>query len=317
MSGATDLPRHELIAASWTQAGPTAPYAGRNWSPWTFERRVAGLRRAGFSGIGLVQEDLAYILANEAAGSSREAKLHWMREVLDREGLPIVELEFLTNWMFPAGDPRRDFEQPMRALLLEAAPILGARHIKIGNFGVPVSAADLRDRFREICDEAAPAGTRIGMEIFPIDPNAQTLDQALQWCGGVENGGLFLDIWHMSHAERIDFADIAALPVAEIVGVELNDGWLPTPAEQAIFNGPDGLGFADITLNMRRLPGQGNFDLQSFIRAVAQTGFRGPWGNEILSEEFRRLPMDVAYPRVVHAASAQLDAALSDVRPLS
>ena len=64
MSGATDLPRHELIAASWTQAGPTASYAGRNWSPWTFERRVAGLRRAGFSGIGLVQEDLAYILAN-------------------------------------------------------------------------------------------------------------------------------------------------------------------------------------------------------------------------------------------------------------
>lgn len=313
MTAAAPPPRHRLVATCWTQAGPTAPYAGRNWSPWSLARRAAGLRRAGFSGIGIVQEDLAYILAHEAEGATRTERLHWVRDLLEREKMEIVELEFLTNWMLPADDPRRAMEQPMRELLLEAAAILNARHIKVGNFGIPVPAADLRDRFRELCDEAAAVGTRIGMEIFPIDPNAQTLDQALEWCGGVDNGGLFLDIWHMSHAPGIGFDDIAALDPAEIVGVELNDGWLASDEERAILDGPDGLGFADITLNMRRLPGEGNFDLRGFIGALARAGYDGPWGNEILSEEYRRLPMDVAYPRVVRTATAALDAALGSV----
>lgn len=308
--GATRHP-HKLVATSWTQSGPAAPYSGRNWSPWSFERRVAGLARAGFAGLGLVQEDLAYILSHEAHGANRRARLEWMREIVDREGIEIVELEFLTNWMLPPDDARRQMEQPMRDLLMEAAPILGVSHIKIGNFGLPASVQDLRSRFAEICDEAAAAGARIGMEIFPIDPNAQTLDQALEWCGDNPNGGLFLDVWHVSHAPRITFEDVARLDKSLLVGVELDDGWLPTPEENAILNGPDGLGFAETTLNMRRLPGQGNFDIVGFVRAVVGTGFSGPWGNEILSEEFRRLPMDVAYPRVVRAANEQLDLALS------
>lgn len=306
---------HQLVATSWTHAGPTAPYSGRNWSPWAFERRVAGVRRAGFAGIGLVQDDIAYVLANEAPGGSAEAGLHWMRDVIAREGLAIVELEFLTNWMLPRGDPRREMEEPMRRLLMDAARILGARHIKIGNFGLPVPVEDLRSRFHEICDEAAEVGARVGMEIFPIDPNAQTLDQALAWCGDADNGGLFLDVWHMSHAPGIAFADIARLDAAQIIGVELDDGWLPTPDEQAFLDGPGGLGFAETTLNMRRLPGQGNFDLAGFIRAVMATGYSGPWGNEILSEEYRRLPMDVAYPRVVRAATEQLDIAMAAAAP--
>ncbi len=309
--------RHELLATSWTQAGPTAPYAGRNWSPWSFVRRVEGLRRAGFAGIGLFQEDLAYVLANEAPGATCAAKLAWMRELLDREGIEHVELEFLTHWMLPPGDPRRQLEQPMRELLMTAARVLRARHIKVGNFGIPVDKAELRERFRQICAEAAEAGTRIGMEIFPIDPNAQTLDQALEWCGGVENGGLLLDTWHVSHAPGIGFADVARLVPGQIVGVELDDGWLPTPEERAILDGPGGLGFAENTLNLRRLPGEGNFDVTGFIRAVLETGFRGPWGNEILSEEFRRLPMDVAYGRVARAACAQLDAAMGHISPVT
>ncbi|CAN5319876.1 hypothetical protein BH09PSE3_BH09PSE3_23080 [soil metagenome] len=300
---------HQLVATSWTHTGPTLPYSGRNWSSWPLQRRAEGLKRAGFSGIGLFQDDLAYVLAFEAVGATRRDRLIWVRELLDANGLTFVELEFLVHWMLPKEDPRRIAEQPMRELLLEAAPILGARHIKVGNIGLPAADKQLRENFRELCREAEDAETRIGMEIFPIDPNAQTLDQALNWIAGPSNGGLFLDIWHMSHSAGITLADIALLDRNDVIGVELDDGILATPEEQPFFDSPWGLGFMEHTLNMRRLPGEGNFDIAGFIKAINATGFDGPWGNEILSEEFRRLPMDVAYGRAASAAIRQLDAA--------
>ncbi len=66
---------------------------------------------------------------------------------------------------------------------------------------------------------------------------------------------------------------------------------------------------------MRRIPGEGDYDVIGFIKAIAATGYGGPWGNEILSEEYRRLPMEVAYRRVFRATSRHLDAAL-DGTPL-
>jgi len=41
------------------------------------------------------------------------------------------------------------------------------------------------------------------------------------------------------------------------------------------------------------------------INALGEAGFHGPWGNEILSEEYRRVPMDAAYPRV-HRSTAKI-----------
>jgi sugar phosphate isomerase/epimerase len=36
-------------------------------------------------------------------------------------------------------------------------------------------------------------------------------------------------------------------------------------------------------LRDRRLPGDGDFDIAGFVAAVRATGFRGPWGVEVLS----------------------------------
>ncbi len=65
-----------------------------------------------------------------------------------------------------------------------------------------------------------------------------------------------------------------------------------------------------MTCNMRRIPGEGDYDVIGFIKAVAATGYDGPWGNEILSEEYRRLPMEVAYRRVHRATRQHLDRAM-------
>ena len=38
------------------------------------------------------------------------------------------------------------------------------------------------------------------------------------------------------------------------------------------------------TLDHRRLPGEGAFDVPAFIAAVHRAGYRGHWGVEIISE---------------------------------
>jgi sugar phosphate isomerase/epimerase len=185
-----------------------------------------------------------------------------------------------------------------------------ARHVKVGNFGIPVPVHALRSAFGRPCAEFARVGARVGMELYLPDPNAQTLGQALEWIEGVDNGGLFLDNWHIENMAGITHTDIGALELRNIVCVELSDGVAlgPSPSDPE-----DSIGFPSFRVqaaNMRRIPGDGDFDVAGFISAVAATGFNGPWGSEVLSEEYRRLPMQVACRRVFAASSALLDRTL-------
>jgi len=188
---------------------------------------------------------------------------------------------------------------------------LKARHIKIGNFGIPIPVRTLRNAFRRLCGEFESAGTQVGMEIYMPDPNAQTLDQALDWVRGADNGGLFLDTWHVENMEGITHADVASLDADDIVGVELSDGLVLEPRPTDYVDSVGFPSFREQAANMRRIPGEGDFDVVGFIRAVATTGYKGPWGNEILSEEYRRLPMQVAYRRVFIASMALLNQSLA------
>jgi sugar phosphate isomerase/epimerase len=60
------------------------------------------------------------------------------------------------------------------------------------------------------------------------------------------------------------------------------------------------------TADRRRLCGHGSFDLQGDIRALRAAGWTGPWGVEILSEDFRRLPVREATAAAFTTAAAQL-----------
>jgi sugar phosphate isomerase/epimerase len=300
------------IATCWMHAGPTRPFTWQNWSPWSLRSRVAELARAGFTGIGFFHEDLAFVLANEAEGADEGEKLAWIKALLDTHGITEVEVEFLTEWVHPADDPRHVGETENRRLIMAAAKALRARHIKAGNFGIPVPDKNaLRSRFHRLCDEAAEAGTRIAFEILPPDPNSQTLEQTLDWMGDHPAGGLFLDTWHVNNMDGISYADIAALPKGKLIGVELDDGLAFDEEDKAVFSRPGMPGFLDLTVNCRRIPGEGDYDVVGFINACRAAGFDGPWGNEVLSEEFRRLPMQVAYRRVFRATAQQLRLAAS------
>jgi sugar phosphate isomerase/epimerase len=42
------------------------------------------------------------------------------------------------------------------------------------------------------------------------------------------------------------------------------------------------------------LCGTGTFDVTGFVATLQQIGFTGPWGVEIISDEYRQRPLEVA-----------------------
>lgn len=286
-----------LLASMWMHGVGTTPFRGahghRNWSPYPIAERARLLSETGFSAIGFIQQDIEHILQYDLTWpESRRGKLHRLNSILQRNGIDFVELEFLTEWVLGEDDPRRQAEQEDRDLLLEAAEVLGANHLKIGNINAyPVPVSDQRTRFTQISEEFADVDTEVGLEFFPISPEVRTIETALEVTSGTDNGGLYLDLWHNTKL-GLDFENIASLSEDDIIAVEFEDGYVDTQ-----------LSFLEETINLRKLPGQGEFDISGWVEAVREAGFDGPFGLEILSEEYRRFEPEEAYPRAFNAGS--------------
>lgn len=269
-----------VVGSYWTLAGETVPPPGDGpeWSPFDFRARVERAAAVGFAGMGLWHADLRHVL--------EEYTLEEMRAILAANGIEHVELEFVEYGLLAGDrDARREGRERVE-FLLEAAEALDAHHVKFGNIGgVDVPRRRVRALFRDVADRFAAVDTAVGYEVITADVNLSGLSDALDIVGGVANGGLVLDTWH-SVKLGIPGAEIRTVPADLLVGVELNDGY------HEIDMDPD-----EETTGHRLLPGEGEFDVVAFVEAVRATGYDGPWGVEVLSEELRRLPMDEAYPR--------------------
>jgi sugar phosphate isomerase/epimerase len=276
-----------LLATCWTTAGNAAPLRGEERSPIPIRERVEAAAAAGFRGIGLLHVDLMPALDQYG--------VRGLRVLLEDNGIVDLELELLTNW-WTAG-PARHRSNQVRRDLLDAAEALGAHHIKIGP-DVSGNAWNY-DRwvteFAALATDAADAGTRIGLEFLPWS-NIKTVHDGLRLvqAAGSPGGGLIIDVWHTERAHTPP-ADLAAVPLRYIVGVELDDA----------DSEPVGTLFED-TIDRRRLCGEGSFDLPAIIDALRTAGWRGPWGVEILSEQHRLTPLQEGVTAAYRTALAQL-----------
>jgi len=54
------------------------------------------------------------------------------------------------------------------------------------------------------------------------------------------------------------------------------------------------------------VPGDGTLDLDGFVSALRAAGYAGPWCHEILSAEYRQLPMEQAYRVAYETATGVL-----------
>ncbi len=285
----------ELLALYWTTSGPTEVHYGREWSLYDFRDRCAQAARVGFAGIGLWHADIEHQLETRT--------LRDIKQIHEDAGLRYFEVEFLADFFVPPGEPARADSDRRRGLLLEAAATLDAHHIKVGNIpGTPCELGRLTEAFAELCQEAANhTAAKVVYEFMPFDVNVHSLDTALALVteAGQPNGGLAIDTWHMAKL-GIAPADLGRIPPAYLHWVELSDGQfenLPDPVDE--------------TVNHRRLPGEGEFDIPAYVEACRAAGYDGPWGVEVLSADLRSLPIEQSFQRAFETTAAQFSAGVA------
>ncbi|MET2831403.1 sugar phosphate isomerase/epimerase family protein [Mesorhizobium shangrilense] len=276
----------ELVAAYWTIAGDVYPFAPNEISPFPFARRVEAAAEAGYKGVGLIHADLQ--------ATREQIGLKEMRRILDANGMPHVELEFITHW-FSSGELKVASDK-VRRELFEAAEALGARDVKIApEFDArSIDLPHVTESFAEICQDATRYGTSIALEVMPFS-NVSTLETARALVEGAAqpNGGLLLDIWHIGRG-GIPYEAVAKVPGQYVVSVELDD------ADAEVV----GTLWED-TIYQRRLCGEGVLDPPAFIDAVQKTGFDSFYSVEVISKKHRVLPLEEAARQSFETTMAQ------------
>lgn len=285
-----------ILGSYWTLATGTAPLV-KELCDHDIRDRVECAARAGFTGMGFWHADLEVL--REALGFAE------LKALLDANGIRHIEVEWLNDWY--CTDERRSASDASRALLLEAAEVLGANHIKVADLANDGAPLDLMiEEFAKLCVQAEERGTKILFEMLPADFSClPSLDAVLSLTrgAGAKNGGIMLDNLHMVRTGTSN-ADIATkLNSSDVIGVELNDGALARPVD-----------FMDSVINRRLLPGDGEFDIAGFLQAVWSLGYDGPIGVEVMNEYLRKWPL-AAMAEVSFAKTSQvIEAACSGDR---
>src|SRR5580700_2789632 len=257
----------------------------------SFQQRLEAASAGGFAGLGLRP---GHYRAARAEGLSESD----LRRMLGERGREVVEIGFLADWWETGDLASRSRVHEEQLYRLKGS--LGGRHMMLigGPLREPVDL--VAERFAAVCDRARNHGLLVGLEFLPW---TDTADAGLAWqiakASGRQNGGVVLDTWH--HFRGAAGNDlIRAIPAHRGVAIQFSDG------ERQ----PVGTDLED-TFKRRRLPGEGDFDLRSFLATVTGMGVTAPVGVEVLSDELRKLgPQESARraadaTRQVFAAAAQ------------
>ncbi|MBI5339265.1 sugar phosphate isomerase/epimerase [Mycobacterium sp. BK558] len=277
-----------LVATAWTSAGDTSPMRSPATSPVPIADRIDAIAAAGYTGMGLIADDIAAV--RDSIG------LAALRDMIADAGLTHVEIELIERWWVPRGDAGNT--HAVRDLLLDAAEVLQPGFIKIGSRTGPAftDLDHLVAPLRELADQALQRGTRLAIETMPFSGlTTVPMGAQLAHMTGHSGVGLLVDAWHVFRAGTPLTELDAALPGEMVFGVELDD------ADAEVV----GTLFED-TVNHRKLCGEGTFDLSGLIDLLRGKGFDGPWGVEILSESFRVLPVREALTSAAETALAVL-----------
>jgi len=221
------------------------------------EDRVRLAAANGFDGIGLW---VGHYEQLEREGFAP----HGLRELLDRYGIGLREIEVITDLGTTGAAAAR------AEIAWRMADAFGCRYIQvIGPAGGDLAAA--ANAFGDLCDRGVDHGLVLGIEFLPFN-DIGSVHEARRIVEAADrpNGGICVDIWHHERGAR-DLAAIAALPGELITGIQLNDG-------TRVPEHPDY--YTDCLAN-RRAMGEGEFDIASFLEAVHATGTTAPWSLEV------------------------------------
>ncbi len=230
--------------------------------------KLEAIAAAGFDGIEIFEQDF---IAHD--GDPRE-----VGDLIRAMGLEIMLFQ-----------PFRDFEglpAPLRAKAFDRAERkfdlmqeLGTDLILVCSSchpqalgGIDRSAADLH----ELGERAARRGLRVGFEALAWGRHINDHRDAWEVVRRADhrNVGLILDSFH-TLARAIDPDTIRRIPGDKIFFVQLADA--PRIDMDLLY----------LSRHFRSMPGEGELDVGTFMRAVVATGYSGPVSLEIFNDQFR------------------------------
>ena len=283
-------PRFDLTASHFTIAGSPVGAGYGTASPWSFDTRVGAAAAAGYSSIGMGEADYSGM---RASGVTDDELL----EVLDRHGIWVSEIEFLFDWMHDDDDAH--IPVAIAENLYHMAEVFRPDHVNMGDVRFPPGRPMqvLAESFGAVCDRLAPFGVRAAIEFMPWTsiPDLDTAGEIIERAGR-ENGGIDLDTWHYFRGPS-DLDQLARVDPALILAVALNDAG--PPLDDVVLD----------TSRRRLLPGEGIFDLEGFLVALAATGATPLMGVEVLSDRQTALHPSEAARVSFEATAAVLERA--------
>jgi sugar phosphate isomerase/epimerase len=256
-----------------------------------FRDRVAAVARAGFDGLGLHVREYARLRSQGWSDAD-------LRAVLTDAGVRLAEIETLLGWDDPA--ERRDPDGLRREELAFAlADAVGARHA----VAVGAITGDLRptatEGFAALCDRAADHGLLVALEPQACSSIADLATAtAIVADAGRPNGGLNVDVWHQARGGW-PLPALRALAPEQVVVIQVDDG----PGRPVTDD------YLDECTRYRSAPGQGDFDLDGFLRALLATGTTAPVSVEVLSDQNDQLPPGTVAEALATATRSVLRAA--------
>ena len=287
----------DLMALYWTVSGPVEVHVGREWSLFDWRDRCAEAAKVGFRGLGLWHADVSHQLETRT--------LEEMAKIFRDAGLKYLEVEFLWEFFVPQGQPARADSDRLRKQLFETAVAFDAHHIKVGNIPeTPCELDRLIEEYAALCDDAAQhTDAKVAYEIIPFDPNVHTLDAGIQTGHRGRARERRAGDRHLAHGQAAHPARRAQAHPRRIPGL---GGAVRRPG------GVHGRTRSTRSINYRKLPGEGEFDIPGYIEACQAVGYDGPWGVEVLSEELRNLPIEEEFKRAYETTVAQFRAGVTN-----
>ena len=258
-------PRYDLAASHFTISGSRVGAGYGTRSPWSFETRVEAAAAAGYSSIGMGEADY---IGMRAAGITDDELLG----ILEHHGIWVSEIEFLFDWMYDDEAARQP--AAIAENLYHMAEVFRPDHVNMGDsrYSPGPSMEVLVERYGAVCDRLAPFGVKAAIEFMPWTsiPDLDTAREIIERAGR-ENAGIDLDTWHYFRGPSY-LDQLARVDPSLILAVALNDAG--PPLDDMILD----------TTRHRLLPGEGIFDLQGFLAALAETGADPLMGVEVLSD---------------------------------
>jgi sugar phosphate isomerase/epimerase len=225
------------------------------------------VRAAADSGFELIALDIFSLRATIADGGLAD-----LAALVDELGIEMLDVCALSIG--------RDTETWSTELaeVAAAARVLRPRHLMV-RFDAPIDATRI-GQVRRTAAELADAGVTLVVEPSPLS-NVESLVRGRELLAdmGVDGCGLVVDSWHF-FVSGTPWSELAAA-IPDIAYVQIADGLVA-----------DGADLMDQTLHHRRQPGDGEFDLARFVRALTDGGYRGPWCAEVLDRHERSHPVE-------------------------